>query len=151
MVRNMVLAAFVALFAIAAVSCGGVARFRSTPDDYRVSGVTTRPEAMVREASDAHVRVRHAETYDWAVKRGLAYPYASGYSGTDMGYFYGGQYPIGPQQGPRDGYMSGGAQPATREQLEVVRDRADEAHKRATDSIRFHKNHRDWHRGRKGR
>ncbi|MFH1047912.1 MAG: hypothetical protein V1738_06440 [Patescibacteria group bacterium] len=140
---------FVAVFVIAATGCGvGVARFSSTPDDYRVSGLTTRPEAMVREASEAHVRVRNAETYDWAVRNGMAYPYYGGYAGTDMGYFYQG---VAPYTGQRDGYMPGGAQPASREELEMVRDRADEAHDRATDSLRFHQQHRDWHRGQQGR
>lgn len=142
MVRNYLLAVF------AVVVCASCARFSSSPNEYSVRGITTTPEHMVREASDAHVRARHAETYDWAVRHGMAYPYEGGYSG-DMGYFYGG---VAPRHiGSRDGYMSGGAQPATREQLEVVRERADDAHKRATDGIRFHKQHRDWHRGRKGR
>jgi hypothetical protein len=144
---HFVLAALVAVTAIVTAGCGGgIARFHSTPQDYRVSGLTSHPEAMVREASDAHVRERQAETYDWAVRHGMAYPYYGGYAGTDMGYFYGGQYPIYPGVSPRDGYMTGGARPATREEVEMVRERADDAHERATDALRRQRGHQQWHR-----
>ncbi len=148
MVRNILLAAAVITMAFALASC---ARFRSTPSDYSVRGVTTSPEAMVREASDAHVRVRHAETYDWAVRHGMAYPYEGGYWGTDMGYHYGGQYPVAPYATPRSGYMHEGAQPATREDLERVREQAEKGVRYGRDAIKGLQGHDRWHKGQRGR
>ena len=139
--RNVFMFVAAMTVALASASC---ARFASTPRDYSVSGITHTPEAMVRATSDAYTQVRSAETYDWAVRHGTAYPYEGGYVGTDAAYFYGG---VAPTVAPRQGYMPDGNMPATREEVEVVREQSDEAYERATDSLRFHQQHRDWHRG----
>ena len=130
---------------IAAVSmaASGCARFASVPGDYRVSGYSQRPEEMVRTASDAYVQQQLAQTYDYAVRAGLAYPYEGGYAGTDAEFFYpGGMVQVAPPVG----YIPGGEQPATVEQVEMVRETAEEAETRATDSLRLLRGHRDWHR-----
>ena len=137
---------FMVLFAFVFAGCGasGIAGFRVTQDGYRVAGATVTPERMVSAASDAYVRTSYAQTYDYAVRNGMAIPYEGGYYGTDMGYFYGG---VAPTVAPRQGYIPGGDAPATVEQVEMVRDRADEAHDAAIDGLRLHQQHRDYHRG----
>jgi len=137
-VRAIALLAMAVLMFVAGCGVGatGVARFSVTPHNYHVSGVTVTPENMVYAAGRVNVDRYNAETYRGAVERSQAYPYAGGAYGNDYGLFYGGPNGwVSPVVAPPQGYQRFGGYPASHDEVEEARERANEAFLRANEAL----------------
>jgi len=100
---------------------------------YHVNGYTTNPEAAVRAVSDAYVQETYADAYRDAVQNGMAYPYAGGAVGNDYQFYYQGVMPPAPAGGQQQ------VAPAQDGDAQHAQETADEALRRANDSLRMHK------------
>ena len=126
MMKTMLAALCLSLF----TGCSFASVEARHPGRYVVDGYTTDPAGAIAASSDAYVQETYADTYREAVESGMAYPYAGGAVGNDYSFYYGGIIPpTGTQQ------VQGPVQSVDPQ----ARETADEALKRANDSLRMHK------------
>jgi len=137
--------AILAVTVTAVLSLGGCthAAFQVRPDHFQVEGRSDNPEAMTLAAAQAYATARNTDEYWAAVREGRAYPYQGGGYGNDYWYYYRNVVPPRPAAPAESGSAGRSGDYATRDELESVRERADEAHERATDGLRMHRRLRE--------
>lgn len=133
-ILTLVSLAFVAL---AGVGCTH-ANFASQPGTYTVAGRSHNPEAMAATLSMNYAREKNTKEYWNCVAAGQCYGYPGGGYGNSMSYHYGNVYvppppappaamPAASGQGTTTAAPPPGGGYATKEELECVKAKADDA------------------------
>jgi hypothetical protein len=84
--KNIASLGLTIIAAASSMACGA-ATVSVRDGHYAVSGVTTDPNGAIYAASSAATQYKTAETYDWAVRNGRAYPYQGGVGRNDFNFF----------------------------------------------------------------
>lgn len=139
----------VSIFAVAVCSACSHAGVEVRRDEYgmryHINGTTAHPEAAINAASNAYTRERNTVEYWQAVRQGQAYPYYGGGYGNDHWFHYGsrGVAPSPQEPAATNAPESSSGNYATKVEVQDVREKADDAHERATDGLRMHKRLRE--------
>lgn len=136
----------VCIVVLCVAACAGVEVRRDEHGmRYHINGTTAHPEAAINAASNAYTREKNTDEYWNAVNRGQAYPYYGGGQGNDHWFHYGsrGVAPAANEPAATNAPESSSGDFATKDEVQEVREKADDAHERATDGLRMHKRLRD--------